>query len=137
MDDLSGRVPKKKVRIIVFSFLIAVLIALVVVLIVFAGGSSYDVDTPVYKDGKLVTTISNSGNDEMVWVQYRIFRQDGLKSEQIGDTFSYGVDLKKGKTVTTCDVNLDPGKYKIFIYLSTYVEDSQRIAGFVRDIEVK
>lgn len=136
MKDLSGREPMSTTRVVVVGALIALVIGLVVILLLFAGGSSFDVDTPKYQDGKLLTTISNSGEDRTVWVQYNIFYQEGFGSEQVGDTFSYVTNLKKGNTLSTCDVTLKPGSYKIFIYISSYDEKAERLAGFVRDIEV-
>jgi len=136
MKDLSERESTGTLRVVIIAALVALLIGLVVILIIFGGISSYDIDTPQYHDGKLMTNISNSGDEQKIWVQYNIFRQEGFGSEQIGNTYSYVIDMKKGNNISTCDVTLEPGPYKIFIYLTSYSENPERIAGFIRDIEV-
>jgi len=136
MKDLSERESTGTLRVVIIAALIALLIGLVVILIIFGGVSNYDLNTPKYQDGKLLTTITNSGEEQKIWVQYNIFRQEGFGSEQIGNTFSYVMDMKKGNNLSTCDVTLEPGPYKIFIYLTSYSDNPERIAGFIRDIEV-
>jgi len=136
MKDLSGRDSINTKRVAIIAALIALVIGLIVILFLFGGGSSFDVNTPKYQDGKLLTTVTNSGQDKKVWIQYNIFRQEGFGSEQVGDTYSYVIDAKKGNTLSTCDVTLKPGPYKVFIYISSYSNNPERIAGFIRDIEV-
>ncbi|HJJ39923.1 MAG TPA: hypothetical protein O0X25_00695 [Methanocorpusculum sp.] len=137
MKDLSDREPITSGRTIIILALLVLLAGLVIILFMFAGGASVDADTPIYVDGKLMTTISNSGDSQKTWVQYNIYRQGGLSSEQVGETYSYITELQKGNTLSTCDVTLSPGTYKVFIYISSCEENPVRIAGFIKDIEVK
>ena len=137
MKDLSDRDPINSRRTIIIIALLVLLAGLIIIFFMFAGGSNIDADTPIYVDGKLMTTISNSGEDQQAWVQYNIYHQDGLSSNQVGGTYSYVTDLKKGNTLSTCDVTLSPGTYKVFIYISTYDANPVRIAGFIKDIEVR
>lgn len=137
MKDFLDRDPVNP-RNILIGGLVVLLAGLIIILLLFSGGSGIDADTPVYDDGVLKTTISYTGDDaKTVWVQYNIFRQDSIvSSTQIGDTFSFTETLRKGNTLSECPVELEKGEYKIFIYLSTYEENPKRLAGFIRTIQI-
>lgn len=137
MKDFLDRDPVNP-RSILIGGLIVLLAGLIIILMLFSGGSGIDADTPVYDDGILKTTISYSGDDPLkVWVQYNIFRQNSVfSSTQIGGTFSFVETLEKGNTLSECPVELEPGEYKIFLYISTCAENPKRLAGFIRTIQI-
>ncbi|MBR4987441.1 MAG: hypothetical protein IKY81_02105 [Methanocorpusculum sp.] len=137
MKDFLERDPVNP-RTILIGGLAVLLAGLIIILLLFSGGGGINADTPVYDDGVLKTTISYS-DDELqdVWVQYNIFRQDGLfSSTQIGSTFSFAETLTKGNTLSECPVTLEAGEYKIFIYISTYTENPKRLAGYIKTIQI-
>lgn len=143
MKDLSS--PKFPVslsnpspRTLLIGFLILLLIGLVVIMILFAGGASMEADDTVYIDGTLKTII-NYGEDtpQDYWVQYKIYHEDGILSrEQIGDTYSYILTFKKGPNLTGYTVPLRKGNYQIFIYISTVEENPKRVTAFVHPITI-
>ena len=137
MKDFLDRDPINP-RNVLIGGLVVLLAGLIIILFLFSGGSGVDADTPVYDDGILKTTISYTGDEpEKVWVQYNIFRQDGMfSSTQIGNTFSFVETLTNGNTLSECPVELESGEYKIFIYISTFEENPKRLAGYIRTIQI-
>lgn len=137
MKDFLERDPINP-RTILIGGLTILLAGLIIILLLFSGGGGIDADTPVYDDGVLKTTISyTKDTPQEVWVQYNIFRQNSIfSSTQIGDTFTFTETLRKGNTLSECPVELEPGEYKIFIYISTYEENAKRLAGFIRTIQI-
>ena len=137
MKDFLDRDPINP-RNVLIGGLVVLLAGLIIILILFSGGSGVDADTKVYYDGILKTTISYTGDEpEKVWVQYNIFHQDGMfSSTQIGNTFSFVETLTKGNTLSECPVELESGEYKIFIYISTFEENPKRLAGYIRTIQI-
>ncbi|MBE6506333.1 MAG: hypothetical protein E7Z72_00185 [Methanocorpusculum parvum] len=137
MKDFLDRDPVNP-RNILIGGLLVLLAGLIIILFLFSGGAGIDADTPVYDDGVLKTTISYSGDDSPdVWVQYNIFRQDGMFfSTQIGGTHSFKETLTKGNTLSECPVELEAGEYKIFLYISSYEDNPKRLAGYIRTIQI-
>ncbi|HJJ35928.1 MAG TPA: hypothetical protein O0X27_01990 [Methanocorpusculum sp.] len=142
MKDLSSRrlsSPKSGVtpRMVAIGFLILMLIGLVILMVLFAGGSSIDADESYYIDGKLKTIINYANDDQQtVWVQHTIYREDDLLTrEKIGDTYSTQVKLLKGPNLVEYAVPLEPGVYKVFTYISTTDESPRRITGFISTVE--
>ena len=137
MKDFLDRDPINP-RNVLIGGLVVLLAGLIIILFLFSGGSGVDADTRVYDDGILKTTISYTGDEpEKVWVQYNIFRQDGMfSSTQIGNTFSFVETLTNGNTLSECPVELESGEYKIFIYISTFEENPKRLAGYIRTIQI-
>lgn len=138
MKDFLDRDPVN-VRNIFIGGLVILLLGLGVILLIFSGGAPIDIDTPVYDSGVLKTTFSYGGDSPRdVWVQYSIFRQTNLlTSTEIGEPQSFALTFTKGNTLSECPVLLQPGEYKIFIYVLPREEGNHgRIAGFIRNIEV-
>ncbi len=137
MKDFLERDPVNP-RTLLIGGLTVLLAGLIIILILFSGGGGISADTPVYDDGVLKTTISyDKDTPQKVWVQYNIFRQNGIfSSTQIGKTFSFTETLRKGNILSECPVELEPGEYKIFLYISTYEDNAKRLAGFIHTIQI-
>ncbi|HJJ30752.1 MAG TPA: hypothetical protein O0X97_00715 [Methanocorpusculum sp.] len=143
MRDLGSRKPLAALssptpRMIVIGFLTLLLVGLVIIMVIFANGMSIDANDTVYSDGKLKTIINyHDDTPEDIWVQYMVYREDGILSrEKIGETYSYIMPLKKGPNLAEYKVNLEPGTYKVFIYLSTTDPEPKRITGFIHSVEI-
>lgn len=136
MKDFLERDPIPTRKLIIGGLAI-LLVGLIVILVLFSGSSGIDVDTPIYDDGVLKTTVTYSGEDTRdVWIQYNIFRQDNiLSSTKIGDTFTFYETLSKGNTLSSLPIDLTSGEYKIFIYFSTVEDNPKRIAAFIKTIK--
>jgi len=143
MKDLSSRrfsSSKSSIspRVIAIGFLALMLIGIIILMVLFAGGSTIEADESYYIDGKLKTIISYSEDDhQKVWVQHTIYREDDLLTrEKIGDTYSTTVELLKGPNLVEYAVPLEPGLYKVFTYVSTTDPSPRRITGFISLVEV-
>ena len=144
MKDLSSRKPLSSAissaspRVLLIGFLILLLIGLVIIMFLFAGGSSVSADDTVYIDGSLKTVI-NYGEDlpQDYWVQYKVYRDDGILSRnQIGEVHSTIMTFKKGPNVAGYKIPLPHGDYQIFIYISTVEENPKRVTAFVHSITI-
>lgn len=125
-------------RVIAIGFLGLMLIGIIILMILFAGGSTIEADESYYIDGKLKTIITSSTDEpQKVWVQHTVYREDDLLTrEKIGDTYSSVVELVKGPNLVEYPLVLEPGEYKIFTYVSTADDSPRRITGFISQIEV-
>lgn len=143
MKDLSSRRGSSSrsgvsPRMVAIGFLVLMFIGLVILMVLFAGGSTIEADESYYIDGKLKTIITyNADEPQKVWVQHTIYREDDLLTrEKIGETYSTTVDLVKGPNLVEYAVALDPGVYKVFTYISTTDESPRRLAGFISMVDV-
>ena len=143
MKDLSSRrlsSSKSGVspRMVAIGFLILMFVGIIILMVLFAGGSSIDADESYYIDGKLKTIITYANDDhQTVWVQHTIYREyDLFTREKIGDTYSTKIELVKGPNLIEYAVALEPGVYKVFTYISTTDESPRRITGFISTVEI-
>lgn len=117
--------------------IVVIVAAVICIVLVLAGGSSITADTPVYENGVLKTSIHYDGEQKDVWFQYNIFRQDTLlSSTQVLDSLAVTGTLTKGDSVSELEINLEPGEYKVFIYVLERDEGTKRITGFIRNIVI-
>ena len=143
MRDLYPRKPFAALasptpRMIVIGFLTLLLIGLIIIMVIFANGVSIDANDTIYTDGKLKTIVNyHDETPQDIWVQYMIYREEGILSrEKIGETYSYIMPLKKGQNLAEYKVKLEPGTYKVFIYLSNTDPEPKRITGFIHSVEI-
>ncbi|MCQ2376403.1 MAG: hypothetical protein MJ006_00155 [Methanocorpusculum sp.] len=143
MKDLSSRrfpvsFSNPSPRVLLIGFLLLMLIGLVIILILFSGGSSMGADDTVYIDGSLKTIVTyGEDTPQDYWVQYKIYREGGfLSREQIGELYSYIMTFKKGPNVTEYKIPLQKGDYQVFIYISTVEEHPKRVTGFIHPVTI-
>ncbi len=124
--------------VIAIVFVCLMLIGLVVLMVLYAGGNTMDADDSVYIDGKLKTIINyNADTPQEVWVQYTIYRENGLLiREKVGETYSTRVILSKGLNLVEYATPLSTGTYKVFTYISTTDETPKRMTGFISTVEI-
>ena len=128
----------KDLRKLYLGGLILLIIGIAVILIIFSGGAHIDAKSSVYDNGVLTTTFSYDADEpHKVWVQYRILRVNSPFSttEVLGLT-SFVETFTKGDNYSRVEKRLDPGEYKIFIYVVDFEDMNKRLAGFIRYIEV-
>ncbi|HKM42052.1 MAG TPA: hypothetical protein VJY43_05740 [Methanocorpusculum sp.] len=124
-------------KILLIAGTIIIVAAVICVVMVFAGGTSITADTPVYENGILKTSVHYDGEQKDVWFQYNIFRQDSLlSSTQVVNSLAVLGTLTKGDSVSELKINLEPGEYKVFIYVLERDEGTKRITGFIRNIVI-
>lgn len=106
-----------------------------VLLILFSflcGCVSSSVGTISYTNSGLQTTIENAGQPADAFVQVTIYKVNGLSQEEY-TVLMTGVKLKSGNNTVIIPVTLDPGTYKLKIYL---IQDGERKTAVIRDIVV-
>ena len=127
MNKKAGQTVTIKRMVLVLIGIIAVL-TLAIVLTV--GATSIDADDPVYINGKLVTAFEYNGEPRDVWVQCTISRVDDLFAEEQVGTFT------SGRNICEFPIELEPGTYKVRIYVRERNEGAVRIAAFIKNFEI-
>ena len=134
--DLDERFSVNQKILLIIGIVVIIIIG-VCLMLVLTGGASITAGTPVYENGILKTPLSYDGEPIDVWFQYNIYRQDTLlSSTQVSKPVSVVGTLTKGDNVPELEINLDPGEYKVFIYVLERDEDTKRITGFIRTIVI-
>lgn len=121
-----------------FVLILTGLIVLLLAAIVFtAGTASVDAEDPVYANGNISAAFQYSGEHKDVWVQCAVFRVDDLiSSSQVGGLLSRADTFSKGRQVCEFPIELEPGSYKIYLYVRERNEGAARLAAFIKNIEV-
>jgi hypothetical protein len=107
-------------------------IVLLVLFLFFCGCVSSSVGNVSYTNNGLTTTIENTGQPADAFVQVTIYTVNGLSQEEYTVLMS-GVKLKSGINSVHIPVTLNPGTYKLKIYL---IQDGERKTAVIRDIVV-
>ncbi len=108
------------------------IIFLLVLLLAAAGCATLSVGNVSYSTGNLSVTIAGSGTPVDTGVQVRVYELDEFGQHELLTT---GITTTLTGTENTVEIplHLDPGRYKIYVYLTT---DGQREAAVIRDIAV-
>lgn len=114
------------------------IVGVIVILLIFSGAPQIEAKDPVYENGVMKTVFTYGGTEPIdVWIQYEIFKEDGLfSSEEATPMQSFIATFSKGDTLSEMPVELDSGKYKIFIYILERNEPNKRITGFIKYLDV-
>jgi hypothetical protein len=105
---------------------------LLVLLMVAAGCTSLSIGDVVYGAGNLSVTIAGTGAPAGIGVQVRVYKLDEFEQHELLTTGTTAT-ITGPETTVEIPTHLDPGRYKIFVYLAT---DGQRDAAVIRDIAV-
>jgi hypothetical protein len=97
-----------------------------------AGCLSLSVGSVSYDNGNLSVIVTNSGDPVDAGVQVRIFQVDGMAQREQEMTGT-PVSLAHGTNTVPVPVMLEPGTYKIYVYLTI---NGERQAAVIRDIMV-
>lgn len=85
-----------------------------------------------YADGNLQVTVDNSAEPLEATLQVTIFETGGFKQTEV-ENFARVVTFPTGKTVYTFPVDLEPGTYKLYLYIT---RGTTRTISVIRDITV-
>jgi hypothetical protein len=96
------------------------------------GCVSSSVGDVTYKNGGLTAAISNPGQPADAFVQVTVYKVDGLSQSEYTVVMT-GVKLKNGENTVMIPVSLEPGAYKLNIYL---IQEGERKTAVIRDIVV-
>ena len=97
-----------------------------------AGCVSSTIGDVEYNPGNVTVAVDHSGAPVEAGVQARIFSLSEFEQHELLTTGT-GVTLATGKNSIALPVSLSPGRYKIYVYLTT---DGRRETAVIRDISV-
>jgi hypothetical protein len=103
-----------------------------ILLLAAAGCTTLSVGNVSYGAGNLTVTIANSGEPVETGIQVRVYTLDEFEQHELLTTGTTVTLTGTGNEVTI-PLRLDPGRYKIYVYLTT---DGKRTAAVIRDITV-
>jgi len=85
-----------------------------------------------YSGGNLTLSFSHSGEPSAGYVQVTVYRiRDNLQEEET--TLYAPLSLQTGENTAYVNRTLEPGQYKLYIYL---IQDGERKSAAIRDIVV-
>jgi hypothetical protein len=97
-----------------------------------AGCVSTNVGDASYSNGSVMVRITNTGDPIPVTIQVTAYRIQDLH-QQMYTIAGAPVTIPAGETVVTVPVELEPGTYKLYIYV---LRDGDRKNAVIRDITV-
>jgi hypothetical protein len=107
-------------------------LALLVLFFVVCGCVSSSIGEVSYTKNNLTATISNPDQPADAFVQVTIYRVTGL-SQQEQSVVMHPVRLDNGDNKVVIPLNLQPGTYKLNMYL---IQNNERKTAVIRDIVV-
>lgn len=112
-------------------------VGIVIILIAYSFAPAIDSQNPVYDNEELITEFTYSGEPLDVWVQYNILRENNMFSyEKVSEPIFSHITLSKGAVKSVIPITLEPGKYKIFMYVLENESPNKRISGFIKYLEI-
>jgi hypothetical protein len=110
----------------VFIFLILVVLACV------AGCLTYSFGDVAYDDDLLRVQVTNEGDARQVVLQVTIFETKDFNQTELYRKAEF-YDLKKGENEYRVPIHLEPGSYKLYLYVTI---DGTPVVREIRNIEV-
>lgn len=108
------------------------LILLLAMLAVSAGCLTYSIGTVLYDGDVVHVSVDNKAEARDAAMQITVFDLSDFKQVEV-DKIVRSVHLDAGINDVTFDVNLQPGPYRLFIYM---MEDGERLGCVIEDVEV-
>jgi hypothetical protein len=113
------------------SYPLAVFIALCVAVLL-AGCISTNIGETLYSDGGVTTHITNTGEPAEAYIQVTVYETRDLRQQEV-TVLNTTVMLGNGENTVYVPGPLDPGRYKLYIYL---IQNHDRKNAVIRDIVV-
>ncbi len=108
------------------------ILAVVVFVSLSCGCTSTEIGDVRYHDRGLSVHVSNSGDPFDGGIQVRVYEIKNLNQQELTVT-GIPVSVKTGENEFTVPVPLEPGTYKMYVYLT---QDGERKTASIRDIVV-
>jgi hypothetical protein len=100
--------------------------------VLMAGCISMNIDEAWYSDGGVTVQISNNGEPADAYIQITVYEISELHQTEIA-VLNTPVALRKGENRVVVPGRLEPGNYKLYVYL---IQNHERRAAVIRDIVV-
>jgi len=111
---------------------VAVLVFVLAALAISAGCSTTTIGDVSYAAKNLTAIITSGGPPSDAYIQVTVYRTTGL-SQQEYTVVSTPVSLTNGTNRVTVPADLEPGNYKLYVYL---IRNGERSSAVIRDIGV-
>lgn len=108
------------------------LFILLALIVVSAGCLSYSIGTVAYDGNAVHVSVENNGDARDAAMQITVFDLSGFKQVEIHKIVR-SVHLSPGTNDVAFDVALEPGSYRLFIYM---MQDGERLGCVIEDLEV-
>ncbi|WAC04209.1 MAG: hypothetical protein OS112_06975 [Methanoregula sp.] len=105
---------------------------LCIILVLSAGCTSLAIGDVTPADGGVRVHVTNSGDPIQAGIQVRVFRINDLAQKELTNT-GVPVNLHRGENDITVPVRLEPGTYKLYVYVTT---NGERKTASIKDIVV-
>ncbi|WP_130646497.1 hypothetical protein [Methanofollis fontis] len=86
----------------------------------------------IYSDGSLQVVVNNPGEAVDATVQVTVFSTNGVSQTEVAN-FVRPTTLEPGTNAFEFEVDLEPGTYKLYLYIS---KGTERSVSVIRDITV-
>jgi hypothetical protein len=117
--------------------LIGIIVALVLTIILTVGTTTISADDPIYINGKLIVTLQYDGDQREVWVQCAICCMDDLFTEKRMDNLMTNAStIIAGRNICEFPIELEPGSYKVRLYVRERDENAMRLVAFIKSFEI-
>jgi len=100
--------------------------------VLLAGCISVNIGEARYSDGGVTVLISNTGEPTDAYIQITVYAIKELHQTEVA-VFNTSVALQKGENSVVVPGQLEPGNYKLYVYL---IQNHERRAAVIRDIVV-
>jgi hypothetical protein len=107
-------------------------IALLILFVSLCGCVSSSIGDVGYSGDNITASINNPGDPSDAFMQVTIYRIDGLSQLEHSVVFA-SAKLKTGDNIVQIPAPLDPGTYKLKMYL---IQNGERKTAVIRDIVV-
>jgi hypothetical protein len=108
-------------------------IVFVMLLLGITGGCvSMCIGDAVYTSGTIVVPVTNTREPGDAYVQITVYQLKNFEQQEF-TVLNTPVTLRSGENRVIIPVNLEPGQYKLYIYL---IRDGERQTAVIRDITV-
>jgi hypothetical protein len=100
--------------------------------VLMAGCISMNIGEARYADGGVTIKISNTGEPADAYIQITVYEIIELHQKEIA-VLNTPVALQNGENLVVVPARLEPGNYKLYVYL---IQNHERRAAVIRDIVV-
>jgi hypothetical protein len=103
-----------------------------IILVLSAGCTSFAIGDVTPTDQGMKVHVTNSGDPINAGIQLRVFRIHDLAQQELTNT-GVTVALDHGENVVTVPVRIEPGTYKLYVYVTM---NGERKTATIKDIVV-
>lgn len=108
-------------------------LGILAVILFFSGCTTIGIGNPEYDNNTISLPITNTGNPSEGYIQVTVYKiADNQQKET--DVFYAPLALQQGENTAKIPGTLNPGQYKLYIYL---IQNGERAGATIRDIVVK